>query len=105
MTILVWCRREGRIVQFSLRVLAVICVILAGLGGAMAQTEKRVALVMGNYAYQHARTLPNPRNDTEAVARLLTANGFDEVHLRADLDYRGMRETIRLFGETAHGAD
>lgn len=39
-------------------------------GGADAQAEKRVALVIGNSAYQHAARLANPSNDATAVAKL-----------------------------------
>jgi uncharacterized caspase-like protein len=88
---------------FACRLIVLLWGVVAGLQPAHA--EKRVALIIGNSAYQHTRLLPNPRNDAEAVARLLGANGFDEVSLRTDLDYRGMRESLRLFGDTAQGAD
>jgi hypothetical protein len=70
-----------------------------------AHAEKRVALVIGNSAYQHTRALPNPRNDAEAIAKLLRDNGFADVTLKSDLDYRAMREAMRVFAGTAHGAD
>ena len=37
------------------------------------QAERRVALVIGNSAYQHTASLANPKNDAEAVAGVLTA--------------------------------
>jgi uncharacterized caspase-like protein len=49
--------------------------------------------------------LPNPKNDADAVAKLLGTNGFDEVVLKLDLDYRGMREAARLFSLTVQNAD
>jgi hypothetical protein len=70
-----------------------------------AQAEKRVALVMGNSAYQHTRILPNPKNDAEAVAKLLRTIGFADVTSKSDLDYRTMREAVRGFGLTAREAD
>ena len=33
-----------------------------------AAAEKRVALVIGNSAYQHTAPLPNPKNDAVAMA-------------------------------------
>lgn len=63
-----------------------------------------MALVIGNSAYQHTRSLPNPKNDAEAIAKLLGAHDF-EVALKLDLDYRGMREAARLFGQTVHDTD
>ena len=36
-----------------------------------AAASKRIALVVGNSAYQHAAALKNPVNDAEAVAETL----------------------------------
>ena len=41
-----------------------------------AAAAKRVALVIGNGAYQHAPVLPNPPHDAEDVAAALKRNGF-----------------------------
>jgi uncharacterized caspase-like protein len=83
----------------------VACCGIAAFTAGPVHAEKRVALVIGNSAYQHTRALPNPRNDAEAIAKLLRDNGFAEVALKADLDYRAMREAVRLFGDTARAAD
>src|SRR5262245_42628947 len=72
---------------------------------APASAEKRVALVIGNSAYQHTRVLPNPRNDAEAITKLLRANGFSDVTLNTDRAYRTMGEAVRLFGEAARASD
>ena len=69
-----------------------------------AAAAKRVALVIGNSAYQHAEELPNPRNDAKAIAEALTRAGF-EVDLRTDLDQLGMQHALRDFGLKAEGAD
>jgi hypothetical protein len=61
--------------------------------------------VIGNSAYQHTRALPNPRNDAEAIARLLGDNGFAKVALKLDLDYRAMRDAVRRFTDAALAAD
>lgn len=66
--------------------------------------ERRVALVIGNTAYEHTRKLPNASNDAHAVAAFLTRIGFT-VRAGNDLGYRPMREAIRAFGELAQGAD
>jgi formylglycine-generating enzyme required for sulfatase activity len=42
----------------------------------VAHAEKRVALVIGNSAYQHADILPNPVNDAADVAQVLRQKGF-----------------------------
>ncbi len=37
----------------------------------------RIALIIGNSAYSHMNTLPNPKNDAEDICQLLTQVGFD----------------------------
>ena len=81
-----------------------VCFTLAGTQAGAAEEGRRVAFLIGNSAYTHTRALPNPRNDAEAIARLLESNGF-AVTLKSDLDYRAMREAVRAFGETAREAD
>jgi len=46
-----------------------------------AFAEKRVALVMGNSAYQNVNRLANPANDSEAMSAILKKAGFDVVEL------------------------
>jgi uncharacterized caspase-like protein len=95
--------------RFHARLLAVAWIALsvgmAGTTAGLAQTEKRIALVIGNSAYRHTGILANPKNDAEAVAKLLKTMGFADVRLRTDLDYGGMREGIRLFGKSAADAE
>ena len=49
----------------------VAAVLLYGLVWLPAQAEKRVALVIGNSAYQHTPKLANPNNDVALVAVLM----------------------------------
>jgi len=80
-------------------------VVFAALTDARAALAgRRVALVIGNSAYEHVAELPNPKRDAQALADKLAALGF-EVTLRGDLDYDGMRKTLRAFSRTASGAD
>ena len=66
--------------------------------------EKRVALVIGNAAYQNATPLRNPVNDASALGASLERLGF-QVHLGTDLDLAEMRALIRDFGVAARDAD
>ena len=50
-----------------------------------ALAEKRVALVLGNSAYQNVAPLPNPVNDGAVIAATLKEAGFDVVDSRHDL--------------------
>ncbi|HLX14778.1 MAG TPA: caspase family protein [Bradyrhizobium sp.] len=56
-----------------------------------AFAEKRVALVMGNSAYQNVTRLANPANDSEAMSAVLKKAGFDVVELKRDLNVSQMR--------------
>ena len=69
-----------------------------------AHAEKRVALVIGNSAYQHTAELKNPRNDAADMAASLKRLDF-EVLEGMDLDKRGMERLIRQFGLRLSGAD
>ncbi|PWC39755.1 caspase family protein [Azospirillum sp. TSO35-2] len=69
--------------------------------------ERRVALVLGNSAYQHAPRLPNPVNDAKAIADSLRDAGFDLIGggAQLDLDKAGTEQAIRSFGGKLAGAD
>ncbi|NRQ17292.1 hypothetical protein BHMPCIPO_04553 [Ensifer sesbaniae] len=69
-----------------------------------AWAEKRVALVIGNSAYQHAPQLTNPQNDASDMVSKLTGLGFVVV-TGHDLDLAGMRRSIREFVGKVEGAD
>ena len=69
------------------------------------QSEKRIALVIGNAAYQ-VEALPTAANDAGLIAQTLQAAGFDVLGAR-DLDQDTLRRTFRDFLEkaTASGPD
>src|SRR5262249_32756816 len=71
---------------------------------ADAQAERRVALVIGNSAYQHSAPLGNPTNDAQDLADTLGRLGF-EVILAKDLDKRGMEQSFSRFARLAQDAD
>ena len=68
-----------------------------------AQAADRVALVIGNGAYQNANALPNPPRDAKAVATALTAIGFD-VTQGQDLTRVDMERAVRTFLSKAANA-
>jgi uncharacterized caspase-like protein len=76
--------------------------VLAGIAPAAA--EKRVALVIGNSAYENVPRLTNPSNDASDVAAKLKALGFEVVE-GIDLGKRDMEKRIRAFAEALNGAD
>src|SRR5262245_30154327 len=70
-----------------------------------AVAEKRVALVVGNGAYQHAATLPNPTRDAKAFAQMFQVAGFDTVLLHNDVGNLDFKRALRDFFTVARGAD
>jgi len=70
-----------------------------------ALAEKRVALVIGNSAYQNVARLPNPVNDGATIAKTLQDAGFDVVDSRHDLAAAETRRALRDFADRARDAD
>lgn len=79
---------------------------LAVLTSAMAAgaAEKRVALVIGNAAYEAAAPLANPANDAQDMAASLTALGFGVI-LGLDLDKPKFDAKLREFARELEDAD
>jgi uncharacterized caspase-like protein len=70
-----------------------------------AFAEKRVALVLGNSAYQNVAPLSNPVNDGAVIAAKLKEAGFDAVDSRHDLPAAETRRALRDFADAARDAD
>ncbi|TDW20884.1 putative caspase-like protein [Rhizobium azibense] len=88
----------------DMQCLRIALTILLVLMCSQALAEKRVALVIGNSAYQHVPMLPNPGNDAGDMAAKLRDLGF-EVVVGSDLDLAGVRRTISDFVGSLDGAD
>jgi uncharacterized caspase-like protein len=98
------------------RSLAVLLLLVAAtlMGPARAADSKRVALVVGNSAYQSVTRLTNPANDATDIAAKLKSLQFD-VLLAVDADQaklasllqefknRVTREHVALFFYAGHG--
>jgi len=89
--------------SFVLFFFALLCGLFAANGDAFA--AKRVALVIGNSAYQNVAQLPNPANDAASVADMFKKAGFDAVELRRDVGSLDMRRALRDFYDKAATAD
>jgi hypothetical protein len=94
--------REGLLRRQIL--LALMTVLLLGNGAAPSFADTRVALVIGNGAYQNAPRLPNPPNDATDVAAALKRSGFETI-LATDLDKARMDEATIRFARAARAAD
>jgi uncharacterized caspase-like protein len=66
--------------------------------------ERKLALVIGNAAYDNALPLKNPLNDAEAMSSKLASLGF-EVIRGTDLGKVGMEQSIRSFVRKLPTAD
>jgi hypothetical protein len=64
---------------------------------SLSQSERRIALVIGNGAYKSA-PLRNPVNDAKDIGDALTNLGFTVI-IKTNVDQRIMEETIREFGK------
>jgi hypothetical protein len=79
--------------------LAIGAALFAPPGTAHADSEKRVALVIGNGGYKIAPHLDNPANDARAIAETLRKLGFEVVD-GYDLDVSEMRKAVSDFSAT-----
>lgn len=81
-----------------------LCFLLVLLGIVSPAIAKRVALVIGNSAYEQATPLKNPRNDADALAASLERLDF-EVIKGVDLNRTQFEGTVRTFARAIRGAD
>ena len=72
---------------------------------AEAAPEKRVALIIGNSAYQNVAKLTNPANDANAMAQMFRSAGFSSVTTRQDLGVLEFKRALREFFDAAQDAD
>jgi TPR repeat protein len=80
--------------------------LLLGLASP-ALADKRVALVIGNSAYQNVAPLANPANDATLMAETLKGLGFNLTGNGAqlNLDKRALDDAVQAFGRQVQGAD
>lgn len=79
-------------------------VLLLVLMSSAAWGSDRVALVIGNSAYQHTTRLTNPKNDAADVSMSLRSAGFD-VETVTDAGKSEMEQAISRFAGQAAGSE
>lgn len=84
---------------------ALVGLVLVAVSATAAMAERRVALVIGNAAYQNASSLTNTVNDAAAMTRMFEKAGFDVVESRTDLGVVEFKRALREFMFTAQDAD
>jgi uncharacterized caspase-like protein len=88
----------------KLRVLVTLAAVLSPAMGVAASAGTRVALLIGNGAYQHTRQLSNPVHDATDIAAALRKLGYS-VQLLTDATKVQMEEELARFDKAAKDAD
>src|SRR5262245_6357382 len=83
---------------------AIAVLVLLGLLSLPAHAQKRVALVIGNSAYQHTSRLDNPKNDAADMAAVLKQRGFQVIE-GFDLDKTALERKVREFSTALNAAE
>lgn len=94
-------RVTGKPSALLLTPLLAVCLLVVT---ALSASAERIALVIGNSAYQNTVALPNPRNDAEAISAALRELGF-EVFDGYDLTRAAFEDLIRAFARSADTAE
>jgi uncharacterized caspase-like protein len=103
-------RLRAACARFAVFVVVAVALFLAGPTDLDAEwpargiEHKRVALVIGNSAYQHTRKLENPKNDAADMSTALRRLGFHVIE-GLDLDKAGFDKKIRDFAAALKGAE
>jgi uncharacterized caspase-like protein len=87
--------------------LPAVIALLSLLSAGPATAEKRIALVVGNSAYQNITRLDNPRSDATLMAQTLSGLGFTLIggSAQLDLDKAALDTDVQNFGRQIQGAD
>jgi hypothetical protein len=94
------CSVNGR-QEWGVMLVRIICTLFLVL---MPYAEKRVALVIGNSAYEYTGELTNPRNDATDMGAALKKHGFQVID-GFDLDKVAFERKLREFAEALTGSD
>jgi hypothetical protein len=78
--------------------------LLASLWSELAFADARVALVIGNSAYQNAPALPNPIRDAQSMAAMLKKGGYTVVTAN-NVGNLQFKRAVREFEDLAVNAD
>jgi TPR repeat protein len=78
------------------RFLAIAILAFSVVGTTQGAAAKRVALIIGNAAYEHLPPLRTPPADAQKIAETLRAADF-EVFVETDLDKRRLEKVVRRF--------
>jgi uncharacterized caspase-like protein len=89
-------------VRFASAIASCLLLLMHSIG--VAHAEKRVALIIGNSAYQNAPALINPKNDAQDIGKSLRELGFTTI-VATDLNRAGMDDALDRFSRSVGGAE
>jgi len=89
----------------SIKALPATATAVVALPGPSNGNDRRIALVVGNSAYENVAPLANPARDAALVAETLKRTGFDSVTLLTDLRRDALTAALRDFAWQAEAAD
>ena len=81
-----------------MRSLFIVAMLLLAMS-LQAHAYKRVALVIGNSAYQNVRKAAQSRRDASAIAEMFKKAGFDVVALQQNVGNLDFKRAVRKFEE------
>jgi carboxyl-terminal processing protease len=89
------------------RVLLLAMSVVIAWSASPAFADRRIALVIGNSAYQNVARLQNPHNDAILMAATLQDLGFTLIGggAQLDLDKAGLDSAVQKFGVSLQGAE
>jgi hypothetical protein len=93
----------SRTVHFTFAAFLLAVTSCVPFAAAQAQSQ-RVALIVGNGAYQHASSLANPPNDAVDLEQTFLRIGFDVTRV-SNADRLGFLKALRAFEDKVAGAD
>jgi uncharacterized caspase-like protein len=89
----------------SIKTMPATTTAVIALPAASGSNDKRIALVVGNSAYENVAALANPARDAALVAETLKLTGFSSVTLHTDLRKDALTAALRDFSRQAESAD
>jgi Caspase domain/TPR repeat/Tetratricopeptide repeat len=78
---------------------------LPSVAASVGPNDVRIALVIGNSAYENVPALPNPERDAKLVADVLERTGLQSVTLLTNLNKDALVSALRNFAAQANAAD
>lgn len=95
--------RKSMLQRLNIAILSSCLILIMIVASLAATNEKRVALVIGNSAYENVSKLANPKNDAADMSVALTDIGFDVTKIE-DASFADMRQALRKFSKKARNA-